>query len=80
MSVIKADQYKTERVPNQIIDYLEQYGTRFNEICRTYLEGMTTDDINFLKESDLIELVPAHNYKHRLLMTILVRRYLFSTK
>lgn len=77
MSVIKADQYKAERLPCQVSDYMEQYGTRFSEICKIYLEGMTIEDIKFLKEEDLINLVPSQNIKHKLLMIILVRRYLF---
>jgi len=76
-NIIRPIQQELERAPRQFCDFMSEQTTRFNEICCMYLEGMTLDDVMFMKPEDLIELVPPEQYRHRLLMTIMVRRYLF---
>jgi hypothetical protein len=77
-SVTKPHQQEMDRMPRQFSDYMCEQSTRFTEICSLYLEGMTVDDIQHMKPKDLIKLVPPEQYKHRLLMTVMVRRYLYS--
>ena len=64
-------------VPNQVCDYMRSVNTRFNEICDLYLKGLSIDDLRYLCPEDLINLVPPEQYSHKLLMTIMVRRYLY---
>lgn len=78
MSVHKPSKYEKEKVPRQICDFMSEKNTRFTEICKIYLDGMSLDDLPFLTAEDLINLVPSNQYKHRLLMTIMVRRYLYN--
>jgi len=49
---------------------------RFSEICRIYLGVLSMDDLKYLRPYDLINLVPKEKYDHKLLMTVMVRRYL----
>ena len=39
---------------------------------------MSMDDIKYMRPEDLINLVPPEQFRHKLLMTILVRRYIFN--
>lgn len=64
-------------VPNQVCDYMRTVNTRFNEICDLYLKGLSIDDLKYLEPHDLINLVPSEQYSHKLLMTIMVRRYVY---
>ncbi len=76
-AVFKPFQQEMDRVPRQFCDYMNEENCRFSEICKLYLEGLSMDDVRYLKPEDLITLVPRDHYKHRLLMTIMVRRYLY---
>lgn len=76
-AVFKPFQQEMERVPRQFCDYMNEENSRFSEICKLYLDGLSMDDVRFLKPEDLISLVPHDHYKHKLLMTIMVRRYLY---
>ena len=76
-AVFKPFQQEIERVPRQFCDYMSEENSRFCEICNLYLEGLSMDDVRYLKPEDLIALVPHDHYKHKLLMTIMVRRYLY---
>lgn len=49
---------------------------RFDKIIQTYLSKLKNDDLNYLSQNDLIELVPIDKHEDRLLMTVLVKRYL----
>lgn len=65
--------------PNQLCDYIASCnGNRFEEICNVYLKGLSMDDVKYLKPEDLIDIVPPEQHRHKLLMTILVRRYIFN--
>lgn len=75
--VFKPFHQEIDRVPRQFCDYMNEENSRFSEICKLYLDGLSMDDVRFLKPEDLIVLVPNDHYKHRLLMTIMVRRYLY---
>jgi hypothetical protein len=75
-TIINSSQQANGRLPNQFSDYMNQQTTRFSDICKLYLEGMTMDDIKYLTPEDLINLVPSNQYQHKLLMTIMVRRHL----
>lgn len=75
--IMKPYQQELDRVPRQFSDYMNEQCTRFSEICKIYLEGMTLDDVQYMKPEDFINLVPDEQYRHKLLMTIMVRRYLF---
>lgn len=75
--VLKPYQHELDRVPRQFSDYMNEQCTRFSEICKIYLEGMTLDDVCYMKPDDFINLVPREQYRHKLLMMIMVRRYLF---
>lgn len=74
--ILNITQRKLDDVPNQFSDYMCTVHTRFSEICRLYLKGLSFDDLKFIHEKDLIKLVPPNQYHHKLLMIILVRRYL----
>lgn len=76
-SVMKPFQYELDRVPRQFSDYMNEQCNRFSEICKVYLEGMTIDDVRYMKPEDFINLVPDEQYRHKLLMTVMVRRYLY---
>src|ERR1043166_1872612 len=76
-TVIKPFQQEIERVPERFCDYMNEENSRFNEICRIYLGALSIDDVRYLEPEDLINLVPHHQYEHKLLMTIMVRRYLY---
>lgn len=76
-TVIKPFQQEIERVPERFCDYMNESNSRFNEICRIYLNCLSIDDIKYLEPTDLINLVPHDQYEHKLLMTIMVRRYLY---
>lgn len=65
------------RLPEQVCDYIKLADTRFDEVARLYLEGLTISDLQFMQPEDLICVVPPPQYNHKLLMSILVRRYLF---
>lgn len=58
-----------------IFDYVKQ-DTRFNNIIKNYLNGVTISDLEFLTQGDLINLIPKDKPQDILMMTILVRRYL----
>jgi hypothetical protein len=75
--IMRPIQQELEKAPRQFNDYMDAQCTRFNEICRLYLDGLTLDDVRYMKPEDLINLVPKTQYRHRLLMTIMVRRYLY---
>lgn len=75
-AIINPVKHELDRVPRQFSDYMNEKSTRFSEICKLYLEGMTVDDVEFMKPEDLINIVPPEQYKHKLLMSIMVRRYL----
>lgn len=74
------DCIKVDEVPNQFCNYMKNVNSRFNEICDLYLQGLSMDDIKYLEPEDFIKLVPKEHYQHRLLMTIMVRRYLFKNE
>lgn len=76
-AVFKPQQQELDRVPRQFCEYMNEENNRFSEICRVYLEGLSMDDVKYLKAEDLIALVPHDHHKHKLLMTIMVRRYLY---
>lgn len=76
-AVISREQVDSCRLPEQLSDYMKGADTRFNEICEIYLDGLTISDLRFLQSEDLIHLVPPEQHKHKLLMTIMVRKYLF---
>ena len=63
--------------PYLFCDFMKKVNTRFYDVCQLYLKGLTIDDIRFLKPEDLINLVPPTQYHHKLMMTIMVRRYLY---
>jgi hypothetical protein len=63
--------------PRQFCDYMNGTDNRFSEICRLYLDGMSMDDVKYLREDDFISLVPKDQYKHKMLMIIMIRRYLY---
>lgn len=75
-AIIHPNEYELNRAPRQFCDYMNEQCTRFAEICHIYLEGMTLDDVCYMKPKDFINLVPHDQYRHKLLMTIMVRRYL----
>jgi hypothetical protein len=60
-----------------ISDYMRKADTRFTEICELYLENMTIDDLKYCHPNDLIGLVPNEQHAHKLLMIVMIRRYLF---
>jgi hypothetical protein len=66
-----------DKAPRQFNDYMNSMNGRFSEICKIYLDGLSMDDIKYLKPDDLIALVPESQFNHKLLMTIMVRRYLY---
>lgn len=76
-AVIKPYHQEIDKAPRQFIDYMNGICGRFTEICQIYLDGLSMDDIRYLTAEDLINLVPENQFRHRLLMTIMVRRYLF---
>ena len=71
-------QYEPDNNPLHFLDYVRQQNTRFCEICKIYLDGLSMDDIKYMRPDDLINLVPPEQFRHKLLMTILVRRYIFN--
>lgn len=75
--VCRPYQHELEKPPRQFCDFMNETNNRFCEICKIYLDGMSMDDVSYLKPEDLINLVPPENYRHKLLMTIMVRRYLY---
>ena len=79
-NIIKPYQQELDRVPRQFSDFMNEQCTRFSEICKIYLEGMTLDDVQYMKPEDFINLVPDGQYRHKLLMTVMVRRYLYRTE
>lgn len=80
-TINKPHHYEIKEVPNQLCDYITSCnGNRFDEICSIYLKGLSMDDVKYLKPEDLIDIVPPEQHKHKLLMTILVRRYIFNDK
>jgi hypothetical protein len=66
-----------EKAPRQLSCYVKEINSRFGEICDLYLDGISLDDMPYLKPEDLIDLVPKRHTKHRCHMLVLVRRYLF---
>jgi hypothetical protein len=77
-SVSKPISQDVQKVPRQISDYISLKSNRFVEICTIYLDGMSMDDLPYLSPEDLIGLVPSNQYQHKLLMTILTKRYLYN--
>lgn len=77
-SVIKKSHADTLKLPDQLSEYMQGSETRFEEICRIYLDGLTLDDLQFLNPDDLICLVPQEQHQHKLLMTIFAKRYLYG--
>jgi len=73
----KANQVELDKVPRQFADYMMETDTRFSELCKLYLDGLSIDDLKYMKPKDLINLVPKEQYRHRLLMTVMVRRYIY---
>lgn len=76
-NLIPKSDAEASRLPEQVADFISQADTRFDEVARLYLEGLTIMDLQFMQSEDLINIVPPEQYRHRLLMSILVRRYLF---
>lgn len=76
-AICRPSQQEINDVPNQFCDYIASVSNRFEDICNLYLKGLSMDDVRYLQPQDFINLVPQEQYKHKLLMTILVRRYLF---
>lgn len=76
-SVISELEAGAKELPEQLADYMKLADTRFTEICDLYLKCLTIHDLKFMQPEDLICLVPEEQYKHKLLMTVLVRKYLF---
>lgn len=66
-----------DKAPRQFNDYMNSINGRFSEICRIYLDGLSVDDVKYLHPDDLIAIVPESQHNHKLLMTIMVRRYLY---
>lgn len=78
-TISKSYHQEIKEVPNQLCDYISSCnGNRFEEICNIYLKGLSLDDVKYLKPEDLIDIVPPEQHKHKLLMTVLVRRYIFN--
>jgi hypothetical protein len=78
-TINKPHQYEIKETPNQLCDYIASCnGNRFEDICNIYLKGLSMDDVKYLKPEDLIDIVPPEQHKHKLLMTILVRRYIYT--
>lgn len=75
-AIIHPNKYDIDRVPRQFCDYMNNQCTRFDDICNLYLDGMTIDDVQYMLPEDFINLVPDEQFRHKLLMTIMVRRYL----
>lgn len=76
-SVYKPIHQELEKAPRQFNDYMNSVSGRFSDICHLYLDGLSMDDVKYLKPDDLIAIVPEHQHNHKLLMTIMVRRYLY---
>ena len=66
-----------QRLPEQVADYICLADSRFDEVAKLYLEGLTISDLQFMQPEDLICVVPPDQHRHKLLMSILARRYLF---
>lgn len=78
-TVSRSYHQEIKEVPNQLCDYIASCnGNRFEEICNVYLKGLSMDDVRYLKPEDLIDIVPPEQHRHKLLMTVLVRRYIFN--
>lgn len=75
--LIPRSEAEAARLPEQVADYISLADTRFDEVAHLYLDGLTINDLQFMQPEDLINVVPPVNHKHKLLMSILVRRYLF---
>lgn len=76
-TISRPEEREKDRVPNGFCEYMECTNNRFTEICKLYLKELSIDDVKFLEPEDLINIVPPDQYEHKLLMTIMVRRYLF---
>lgn len=76
-NLIPRSDAEAARLPEQVADYISRADTRFDEVAHLYLDGMTINDLQFMQPEDLINVVPPAQYRHKLLMSILVRRYLF---
>lgn len=76
--VSKPYQHEINKAPRQFCDYMNGVDNRFSEIARLYLDGMSMDDVRHLRADDFISLVPKDQYRHKMLMTIMVRRYLYK--
>ena len=75
--IMKRSLSESQKLPEQFTDYMRGTDTRFCEISEIYLKDLTICDLKYLKPEDLIGLVPDEQYNHKLLMSIMVRRYLF---
>jgi hypothetical protein len=75
--IINESEKQCEILPKDLCSYMNNINTRFSDICDTYLSGLTIDDMKYLKPRDYINLVPQDKYKDKLLMTIMVRRYIY---
>lgn len=78
--ICNPDHKNIEKSPDQFCDYMSCISNRFTEICNIYLDGLCLDDVCHLKPEDFINLVPENQYRHKLLMTIMVRRYLCNSE
>lgn len=76
--VSKPYQQEINKPPRQFCDYMNGVDNRFSDISRLYLDGMSMDDVKYLRADDFISLVPDDQYRHKMLMTIMVRRYLYK--
>ena len=79
-NIIDRQSQYVDNVPNQLCEFIEIENNRFSEICKLYLQGLSIDDIAYLEPQDLINIVPESQYRHKLLMTILVRRYIYKSR
>ncbi len=75
--VSKPHQHEINKPPRQFCDYMNGIDNRFSEVSRLYLDGMSMDDVKYLRADDFISLVPEDQYRHKMIMTVMVRRYLY---
>jgi hypothetical protein len=75
--LIPRSEAEAARLPEQVADYISLADTRFDDIAHLYLNGLTVTDLQYMEPEDLINVVPPGQHEHKLLMSILVRRYLF---
>ena len=78
-SVITRSHADSMKLPDQLSEFMMGSDTRFEEICGIYLDGLTMNDLKYLTADDLICIVPPEQYKHKLLMTVFAKRYLYES-